>query len=77
MEHTDSEGRTALTHAAMVGHSACLEYLIRVGCNIHAADLQGGTALHHAAAVGSVQMIKALLDASADPLMPDLEGKAP
>lgn len=55
-------GLTSLHYAAMSGHEAILEYLLRMGANIEAVDqMFGWTPLHCAADNGHVEIVRLLL----------------
>ena len=57
----DSEGMSALHHAAGKGELAMCEFLIRKGADIHARDNEAMTPLHHAAEWGHERVCGLLL----------------
>ena len=67
-DHTtrDSEGKTALHHAARLGKVECMVRLLERGAEVSAADNGGDTPLHVAAWSNQVGCMRVLLDRGAD-----------
>ncbi len=61
-----TEGYTPLDWAARAGHTAVVEYLIRRGAKVNAADNDGWTPLHLAARHGHLEVVKLLVEHGAD-----------
>lgn len=73
---TDSDGMTALMHAAANDHYKEVGLLVgSYDSNINARDNTGETALMHACAVGGHTIVKLLLKKGADPSLTDNGGK--
>ena len=66
VESQDSDGRTALHRAALLGHTACLGALLAAGASVHARTRHGYTPLHYAAVRGRAACARALIAAGAD-----------
>lgn len=66
-EATDSQGRTALMTAALLGHEKKLSYLAQNATNINAADQSGMTAFLDAVVNQSLKNADTLLKKGADP----------
>lgn len=62
----DTDGNTALHHAATRGHAAVVELLLNSKVEASARDKNGTTALHCAARNNHVEIVKMLLAAGAD-----------
>ena len=67
-------GRTALMHAAIYGHTKIVNALIKAGANVNAKNMLGYTALMEATRHGRTQIVNALIEAGADDLT-DKKGK--
>ena len=52
--------------AAVEGHKACLEELIKAGADVNKTDLDGNTTLQHASTTGKSQCLSTLIEAGAD-----------
>lgn len=52
-----TNGATPLSYASRRGHLACVEYLIKHGAEIDAADYDGLTSLSWAARGGNMMML--------------------
>ncbi len=61
-----TEDYTPLAWAAVRGHTAVADYLIRRGANVNAADGAGWTPLHLAARGGHLELVKLLVKCGAD-----------
>lgn len=61
-----TEGYTPLDWAAVRGHPAVADYLIRRGAKVNAADGAGWTPLHLAAREGHLDVVKLLVERGAD-----------
>lgn len=70
-----SNGVYSVIEAAEVGDTAVVEARIKEGCNVNQKDENGYTALHMAAIKGSAKCVKLLLEAGADSLLTDADGK--
>ena len=73
----DSDGRTALHHAAITGDDRCAALLLAAGADVNAVDSAGWTPLHFAASGYHVSVAKALLDAGASVDAEDGHGNTP
>eukprot|EP00747_Dinoflagellata_sp_TGD_P208755 gnl/TRDRNA2_/TRDRNA2_82200_c0_seq3.p1 gnl/TRDRNA2_/TRDRNA2_82200_c0~~gnl/TRDRNA2_/TRDRNA2_82200_c0_seq3.p1 ORF type:complete len:157 (-),score=27.81 gnl/TRDRNA2_/TRDRNA2_82200_c0_seq3:44-493(-) len=69
--------RTPLIQAAMGGHAAVIELLMRARAQPSAGDRLGWTALHWAAFQNTPEVVRSLLVLRADPLQADKEGGIP
>lgn len=65
VQQVDANQKTALHHAAELGHSEGVVLLIRNGVPFDAQDNQGRTALHLAAEAGQVDVVRNLIDVGA------------
>ncbi len=61
-----TEGYSPLDWAAVRGHTAVADYLIRRGANVNAVDGAGWTPLHLAAREGHLELVKLLVKCGAD-----------
>lgn len=61
----DSDGRTALHHAAVAGHASLVEALVQRGATRETVDDGGWSPLHSAAAAGRAECVTALITADA------------
>jgi Ankyrin repeats (3 copies) len=71
---------SARTHAPRGAGSGCpdtVDMLVRVGCDVGAADGRGWAPLFHAAASGHSEAVAKLLDAGADACALDPTGRTP
>jgi uncharacterized protein len=66
-----------LNSAAASGRADLVKMVLRAGADPNARQMMGYTALHAAAAHDNVEMAQALLDAGADALLLNDEGKSP
>jgi GNAT superfamily N-acetyltransferase len=77
----EENGMTPLMFAAGAGHKEAsrIEMLLEAGAaqTLNDRDEEGSAALHHAARAGSETAMGALLDAGADPLALDGQGRRP
>lgn len=74
----DREGRTPLhvaSYERSEGQFDVLRTLMRAGADLHSPDKAGWTPLHCAVSNGVEEAIHLLIDAGADPLRKDAEGK--
>ncbi|CAK9105334.1 unnamed protein product [Durusdinium trenchii] len=73
----DHNGYTALSEAAMAGHTVVVGQLLRADAdpNLQAAD--GRSALHRAAFHGWIPIVRLLLQHGADPELGDVDGRRP
>lgn len=76
-DDADSEGRTALMHAAMANYGAVANALLVHNAQVDERDKLGDTALHWAAQTGSAAVLAVLLAAHADPNAADVHGVTP
>lgn len=67
IEMADTNGDTALIHAAANGHTGLSLHLIELGAEVNRAGKYQRTALMRAAENGHAETVKLLLDANADP----------
>lgn len=65
IDERDSEGRTPLMHAAMIGHPQMARFLLANKANFKLEDKNGWTPMMHAEAKNHVEFIRALRDAGA------------
>jgi ankyrin repeat protein len=76
---TDPNAGASILHAACDWHFEYLipaiQYLSRVGWNVHSTDSVGQTALHKAAFLGYSTAVKTLLKIGADPTAVDSSGR--
>jgi len=72
-----ADGSTALIAASFAGQVEAVRILLREGCDPNYSNRNGRTALMAAAAGGHVPVCLELLQANADLLCHDLEGKSP
>ena len=59
-------GSTALSSAALFGHTKIIALLLEAGAEVNAKNRDGGTALHNAAFLGQYEAAKLLLESGAD-----------
>ena len=59
-------GATALSSAALFGHTKVIALLLEAGANVNARNRDGGTPLHNAAFLGQYEAAKLLLENGAD-----------
>ena len=59
----DSQGRTALIVAALLGETEIIDFLISKGSNLGATDNAGNTALHYATSQGHTVVLERLITA--------------
>ncbi|XP_066936787.1 caskin-2-like [Clytia hemisphaerica] len=71
----DTEGFTALHHAALLGDVEIIMSIIEMEGDVNTRDKKGMTPLHMAAWAGKDQAIKALLESRALPNLPSLAGE--
>ncbi|HLI22556.1 MAG TPA: ankyrin repeat domain-containing protein [Stellaceae bacterium] len=76
-DEADSEGHTALMHAAMANYTAVATALIAHGAQLDLRDRLGDTALHWAAQSGSTGVLRVLLAAHATVDIADGKGQTP
>lgn len=69
--------QTILMTAAALGNVKLAEELLRMGAEIHKADINGKTALHYAASVGSIAVFEMLVQAGANPDCETIGGETP
>jgi ankyrin repeat protein len=74
---THADGRTALHHAAMNGHDACVQMLIASGANPNVVDYDGMTPLHMAVCGGSDTCVRTLIAGGASPHIVNYRGLSP
>jgi len=68
IDHTTSDGRTALSSAVMYGRNEIAVILIGAGADVNIADANNSTPLTHAAGkCDATEVVQALLAAGADP----------
>jgi uncharacterized protein len=73
----DSDGRTALHHAAINGDVEAVLFLLDTGAHVDVADANGWTALHFAARDYHVEVARVLLNAGASVDAEDAHGNTP
>jgi ankyrin repeat protein len=68
LNRRDSDGRTALHHAAAAGHAAFVQSLVERGAKVDTQDNdgQGMSPLHSAAAAGRTEVVAVLVSAGAN-----------
>ena len=66
LEHADSTGRTALSHAVVANHADVVEVLIDAGADIETRGNHDRTPLLVASQCGNLQVVKVLVKAGAD-----------
>jgi uncharacterized protein len=74
LEVRDSEGQTALTHAAANGHLDTVKLLLRYGADIDTVDKKGRTPLFAAGLHQRVNVVAPLVEAGADVNAVDSDG---
>ena len=80
IEARDSDGSTALHCASWKGLETTVEWLLKIGVDVHAHnenDHWGTTALHAAAHANQTRIAKLLIAAGADVNAKDREGRTP
>ena len=70
-------GSTALSSAALFGHTEIVALLLEVGAAVNARNRDGGTPLHGAAFLGQYETAKLLLENGADINIKNWEGSTP
>lgn len=72
----DKEGMTCVHTAALHGHEACVEFLLKEGgADANSVDtIRGRTPLHYAAEVGAANTLQKLLDFGANRYAQDING---
>lgn len=75
LDHGDSQGCTALHHAAYHGHVEVAEHLLKAGINMAAMDKLGRTAMHSMACGGSTGMLSVLREAGASITVREYHGR--
>ena len=70
-------GATALSSAALFGHTQIIALLLEAGADINAKNRDGGTALHNAAFLGQYEAAKLLLENGADVNIRNGDGGTP
>ncbi len=71
----DALGRSALIHAALLGHAGMIEALLNSGSDVDHRDQRGTTALMEAARSGSNTTLQALAAATPDQSLRDMHGR--
>jgi hypothetical protein len=66
VDSVDNYDRTALHHAAEMGHTRVVEFLLAEGADVSLLDLNNRSALHDAASSGSTEIVKRLIEAGAE-----------
>ncbi|KAJ8004526.1 hypothetical protein DPEC_G00137190 [Dallia pectoralis] len=77
LEHSDSEGWTALRSAAWGGHTKAVHLLLEMGAEVDQSDAEGRTALRAAAWGGHEEILLTLLEHGAQVDKADREGRTP
>ncbi|RYP44175.1 hypothetical protein DL768_009323 [Monosporascus sp. mg162] len=77
LESKDSNGRTALSHAAEEGHETIVKLLLEKDVNPDSKDSNGRTPLSHAADGGHKTIVKLLLEKDVNPDSKDPNGRTP
>jgi hypothetical protein len=77
INHPDSEGQTALIHAAKNGNAKIIELLLSRGAKTEIKDQFGRTALTIATIHGQIQAVAVLLSAGANPHSKDIHNMKP
>ena len=62
----DDHNQSALSHAVLGRHEACVNILLRAGANVNTKDKQGITPLLRSVIAGSPSCIKILIESGAD-----------
>ena len=70
-------GATALSSAALFGHTKIIALLLEAGADVNARNRDGGTPLHNAAFLGQYEAAKLLLENSADVNIRNGDGGTP
>ena len=70
-------GATALSSAALFGHTKVIALLLEAGANVNARNRDGGTPLHNAAFLGQYEAAKLLLENGADVNIRNGDGGTP
>ena len=74
IDHTNEEGKTALTLACKRGHEDFVHSLLSAGANLNIQDNEGWTALMIASAYNHISIIHMLLEANANPHLKTSDG---
>lgn len=74
-EVADLDGYTAISEAAMAGHTVVVGMLLRAAADPNAKALDGRTALHRAALNNFLPVVKLLVENGADPALVDSGGR--
>lgn len=73
----DPSGHTALSEAAVAGHTHICRLLLEAGASANARNVQGRTPLWRAAFQGRADTVRLLLEYGADPRIPSADGETP
>ncbi|CAM1508031.1 Fc.00g048790.m01.CDS01 [Cosmosporella sp. VM-42] len=72
---TDTNGMSALHHAAKAGHHEVVQKLIKAGADVHAEDHTQRTPLHYGVASADMKLIEVIVDSGANINAVDGQGK--